>query len=109
VDQCLSIFTKSASNTGPWAASVITGYGTFIQAYILKGTDTPGTEVSPYESKSQQRTVVEWNDLLTGNDKKSAVYTLNGVRCPTGNKLPNGLHIVQAQGSSSPKVVNSIR
>jgi endoglucanase len=109
LDQCLSIFTKSASNTGPWATSVITGYGTFIQAYILKGTDTPGTEVSPYESKSQQRTIVEWNDLLTGTDKKSAVFTINGERCPVGNKLSSGLHIVQAPGNSSAKVVNGIR
>jgi Cellulase (glycosyl hydrolase family 5). len=111
LDQCLSIFTHSASNTGPWAASVITGYGTFIQAYILKGTDTPiSTEVLPYESKFQQRTFVPtWSDLLTGSDKKSAVFTLNGVRCPSGSKLPSGLHIVQTPGNSSVKVVNGVR
>jgi endoglucanase len=110
LDQCLSIFTKSASYTGPWPASVISGYGTFIQAYILKGTDTSnGTAVLPNESNFQQRTVVSWNDLLTGPDKKSAVFTINGERCPSGGKLSSGLHIVQAPGNSGAKIVNGVR
>lgn len=109
VDQCLSIFTKSASNTGPWADAVITGYGQFIRAYILKGTDTPITTVLPNESKPQQReSAPVVKALLTGADKKSAVYTINGVRCPAGGKLPSGLYMIATQGNSV-KVINGIR
>ena len=111
LDQCLSIFTHSASNTGPWATSDITGYGTFIQAYILKGTDTAiGTGVVPNESKPQQRaSAPAMKGLLTGADKKPVVYTINGVRCPAAGKLPHGLYMIQAQGHTIAKVVNVIQ
>jgi len=112
LDQCLSCFTHSASYTGPWTASDLTVDGTFVQAYILKGTDTPiGTEVLPNASKFQQHAAMAaLNGLLTGTSKiTTPVYSINGVRCPVGNKLPNGLYIVQAQGNNSAKVVNFVR
>jgi endoglucanase len=111
LDQCLSIFTKSASNTGPWPTSVITGYGTFIQAYILKGTDTPiTTMVLPNESKPQQReSAPTTKGLLTGANKKSVVFNINGVRCPAGGKLRSGLYIVQAEGTVFAQCVNVFR
>jgi hypothetical protein len=42
------------------------------------------------------------NGLLTGAETKSAaVYTINGVRCLAGSKLPNGLYIVRDPAGNS--------
>jgi hypothetical protein len=111
LDKCLSIFTTSASNTGPWADNVITTYGQFIRAYILKGTDTSnGTAVVPNESKFQQRAEMPAiKNLSTGADKKSTVYTINGTRCSSAAKLSHGLYMIQAPGHTNAKVVNVIQ
>ena len=47
--------------------------------------------------------------LLTGATKSAAVYTINGVRCPVGDKLANGLYVVQAQGTGKAQMLNVIR
>jgi hypothetical protein len=111
-DACLGTVTSGSSYTGGWSASNLTNNGTFVKAYIMAGTDTPiGTEVLPNESKFQQRAIVATsNGLLSGTDTKSAaVFTINGVRCPSGGKLPNGLYIVRAQGTGNAQVLNIIR
>jgi hypothetical protein len=99
-------FQKSASTTGPWAATDLTSDGAFVKAYI-----SSASEVLPNESKFQQSaSVPNVNGMLTGaNAKSAAVYNINGVRCPTGGKLPNGLYVFQAAGSANAKVVNVIR
>jgi endoglucanase len=111
LDACLSIFTKSASNTGPWPDNVISTYGAFIKAYILKGTDTPiGTGVVPYESEPQQRASAPVVKVLsTGADNNSAVYTINGVRCSAAGTLPHGVYMKQAPGHAIVKCVNVVR
>ncbi|MGB7567319.1 MAG: glycoside hydrolase family 5 protein [Chitinivibrionales bacterium] len=110
-DACLGTVTSGSSYTGGWSASNLTNNGSFVKAYITAGTDTPiGTEVLPNVSKFQHATVAASNGLLTGTSKISTpVYTINGVRCPVGNKLPNGLYIVQAPGNTSAKVIDVVR
>jgi endoglucanase len=95
-------FTQSASSTGPWSSSVMTSEGLFVQNYI--DTSYQGTGVLPSdEPKFQQRASgSKMNGLLTGTEtKSSAVYTINGVRCPAGSKLPNGLYIVRDPGNNA--------
>jgi endoglucanase len=111
LDQCLSIFTKSASNTGPWDASVITGYGTFIQAYILKGTDTPiGTGILNEAMIDPRGAVATNNGFIIGSDQKSAaVFNVNGMKCSTAGKLSSGLYIVRPQGAGNVQLLNTVR
>ena len=97
-------FTQSASSTGPWASSVMTSEGLFVQNYIDTSYHLSAAGVLPSaESKFQQRAnSPNMNGLLTGAVTKSAaVYTINGVRCPAGSKLPNGLYIVRDPAGNS--------
>jgi hypothetical protein len=51
-----------------------------------------------------------WNGLLSAVDTRSAaIFTVNGVRCSAGGKLPNGLYLYQAKGNTIVKGVNVIR
>jgi endoglucanase len=111
LDACLSIFTKSASYTGPWPTSVITGYGTFIQAYILKGTDTPiGTGILNESMLDPRGAMSTNNGFLIGNDKKSAaVFNINGTRFSSGGKLSSGVYIVRPQGAGNVQLLNTVR
>jgi endoglucanase len=97
-------FTQGASSTGPWASSVMTSEGLFVQNYIDTSYHLSAVGVLPSdESKFQQRAnSPNMNGLLTGAITKSAaVYTINGVRCPAGSKLPNGLYIVRDPAGNS--------
>ena len=100
-------FTKAASKTGPWADNVLNGDATFVRTYIMKGY----TGVVTGEFKLQQgANVPEMNGLFTGADLKSgAVFTINGVLCHAGSKLPTGLYVFPAAGKSSAKVVHVMR
>jgi hypothetical protein len=99
-----------ASNTGPWPDNVISTYGAFIKAYILKGTDTPiSTGVVPYESEPQQRPSAPAAKGLLTVTEKPVVYTINGVRCSAAGKLPHGLYMMQAPGHAIVKCVNVVR
>jgi hypothetical protein len=95
---------SGASYNGGWTASQLTSDGTFVKAYIVLGTDNSQVAVLPSdESKFQQRANgTKMNGLLTGAETKSAaVYTINGVRCPAGSKLPNGLYVVREPGNNA--------
>jgi endoglucanase len=99
-------FTKSASKTGPWADNVLNGDATFVRAYIMKATgiliDGPNLR--------QHADAPVWNGLLSAVDTRSAaIFTVNGVRCSAGGKLPNGLYLYQAKGNTIVKGVNVIR
>jgi endoglucanase len=100
-------FTKAASSTGPWADNVLNGDATFVRTYIMKGY----TGVVTGEFKLQQGAIVpEMKGFFTGADIKSAgVFTINGVLCHAGSKLPTGLYVFPAAGKSSGKIVNVIR
>jgi endoglucanase len=100
-------FQKSASTTGPWSASDLTTDGAFVKAYIMAAA----TEVLPNDFKIQQgANAPAMNGLFTGTGTKSAaVFTINGVLCPAGSKLPNGLYVFPVAGKTSAKVVNVIR
>jgi endoglucanase len=86
-------FQKSASTTGPWAASDLTADGAFVKAYIMAGP----TEVAPNDLQRASAPVK--NAILTGANAKSGIFTISGVRCPSGAKLPNGLYVVEDHGS----------
>jgi len=86
-------FQKSASSTGPWAASDLTSDGAFVKAYIMAGA----TDVAPNDL--QRSNVPVKNAVLTGANAKSGIFTISGVRCPSGAKLPNGLYVVEDHGS----------
>ena len=108
-DACLGTLTTGSSYTGGWSNANLTADGVFVRTYILGGTDVP-TAVVPNESKFQQRaSAPTLKGMLTGAAKSGAVYTVNGVRCPAGSTLRNGLYIVQVQGNFYAKVVNVIR
>ena len=103
-DACLGTLVSGASYNGGWTASQLTSDGTFVKAYIVLGTDNSQVAVLPSdESKFQQRANgTKMNGLLTGAETKSAaVYTINGVRCLAGSKLPNGLYIVREPGNNA--------
>ncbi len=99
VDACLGTLTSGSSYTGGWSASNLSSDGTFVKAYVTAGSFVG---ILPDESKFQRRTKAPIiNGFLTGAETKSAaVYTINGVRCSAGGKLPNGLYIVRDQGNN---------
>jgi hypothetical protein len=111
LDACLSIFTKSASYTGPWPDNVLTGYGTFIKAYITKGIDTPiGTGILNEAMLDPRGVAATSNGFIIGNDRNSAaVFNVNGMRCSTAGKLSSGLYVVRPQGSGSVRLLNTVR
>jgi endoglucanase len=105
-------FTKSASSTGPWPDNVLNGDATFVRTYIMKAVpNQPPVGVLPSEFNPQQdANAPAWNGLLTGFDTKSAaIFTVNGVRCHVGSKLPQGLFIFKTPGNAVVKGVNIIR
>jgi Endoglucanase len=105
-------FTKAASSTGPWADNVLNGDATFVRTYIMKAVPNqpPPVGVMPSEFKIQQGADAPvMNGLLTRANAKSAVFTVNGVLCPAGSKLPTGLYVFPVPAKSSAKVVNVMR
>jgi len=98
-------FTQAAGSLagGPWPSSDMTSEGLFVQNYIDTSYHLTTGVLPSDESKFQQRANGQkMNGLLTGAEIKSAaVYTINGVRCPAGSKLPNGLYIVRDPAGNS--------
>jgi hypothetical protein len=93
-------FTQSASTTGPWPSSVMTSEGAFVQNYIDTSYQGLSVGVVPSGPKFQRRAnVTTINGLLTRANSKGSVFTFNGVRCPAGRALPEGLYIVREAGS----------
>jgi len=107
-DPCLGTLTSGSGYTGGWSASNLTSNGAFVKAYITAGTDTQ-VEVLPNGSNPRQHTSAPtMKGQLIGAVKSSAVYTINGVRCSAGNKLPAGLYMIQGPGYTT-TCVNVIR
>jgi endoglucanase len=101
-------FTKAASKTGPWADNVLNGDATFVRTYIMKAVpNQPPVEVLPNEFKIQRGVhAPAMNELLFGANAKSAMFTVNGMRCSAGDKLTNGLYVFPVPGKSGAKVIN---
>ena len=95
-------FTQSASTTGPWPSSVMTTEGAFVENYIDTSYQGLTVGVLPNGQKLQQHAnVAAIKGLLTGAGTKASIYTINGVRCSAGSKLPSGLYIVRDPGNSA--------
>ena len=95
-------FTQSASTTGPWPSSVMTTEGAFVENYIDTSYQGVSVGVLPNGSKLEQRAKAPTpNGSLTRVGAKSSIFTINGVRCPAGSKLPSGLYIVRDPGNSA--------
>ena len=102
-------FTKAASSTGPWPDNVLNGDATFVRTYIMKASPGP-VNVLPSNFKFQNAGIAPTNGLFTGTEVKSgAVFTVNGMLCPAGRKLPTGLYVFPVAGTNSAKVVNVLR
>jgi endoglucanase len=93
-DQCLSIFVKGASTSGPWPENTLTADGKFVREYIMKGTDSP-TGLLPGGAPFQYRVAPASKGLLTGVDAQSDVFSINGASCAADGMLPNGLYILR--------------
>ena len=97
-----AVFNSSASATGPWTIANLTVPGIFVMNYIMSQYQGLTVGVLPNGQKLQQHAnVATIKGLLTGAGTQASIYTINGVRCSAGSKLPNGLYIVRDQGNSA--------
>jgi endoglucanase len=91
-----AVFNSSASATGPWTNANLTAPGIFVMNYIMSKYQGLSVGVLPDGSKLEQRTKAPTpNGSLTRDGAKASIFTINGVRCPAGSKLPSGLYIVR--------------
>jgi endoglucanase len=94
-------FTQSANANGPWPSSVMTAEGAFVQNYIDTSYQGLSVGVVQNGSRLQQRVrVTAMAGPLTGGTATASVFTMSGVRCPAGRKLPNGLYIIRDPGNN---------